>query len=34
MGKKELAEVRSRLGKTQKQISQLLGTSLKAIKHF
>ncbi|RZB33877.1 MAG: hypothetical protein SRB2_03270 [Desulfobacteraceae bacterium Eth-SRB2] len=33
-GKKELAEVRGRLGKTQKQISQLIDTSLKAIKNF
>jgi DNA-binding XRE family transcriptional regulator len=32
--KKELAEVRGRLGKTQKQMSQLIDTSLKAIKNF
>ncbi len=34
MEKKELAAIRHRLGKTQKEISQLLGISLKAIKSY
>ena len=34
MEKKELAKIRNYLGKTQKQMSQLLGTSLKAIKSY
>jgi len=34
MEKHELAEIRNRLGKTQKQLAQWLGVSLKAIKSF
>ena len=34
MEKQELAKIRSYLGKTQKQMAQLLGTSLKAIKSY
>jgi len=34
MGKKEFSEIRHRLEKTQKQMAQLLGTSLKAIQSF
>jgi len=34
MEKHELAEIRKHLGKTQKQLAQLLGVSLKAIKSF
>ena len=34
MEKQELAEIRSHMGKTQKQLAQLLGISLKAIKSF
>ena len=34
MEKKELAKIRNYLGKTQKQLAQLLGTSLKAIKSY
>ncbi len=34
MEKQELAEIRKHLGKTQKQLAQLLGVSLKAIKSF
>jgi len=34
MEKQELAEIRKHLGKTQKQLAQLLGISLKAIKSF
>lgn len=34
MEKHELAKIRSHLGKTQKQLAQLLGISLKAIKSF
>jgi len=34
MEKHELAEIRKHLGKTQKQLAQLLGISLKAIKSF
>jgi len=34
MNKKEIAEIRSQLGKTQKQMSQLLGTSLKSVQSF
>ena len=34
MEKKELATIRNYLGKTQKQMAQLLGTSLKAIKSY
>jgi DNA-binding XRE family transcriptional regulator len=34
MNRKEFAEVRDRLGKTQKQLAQLLGVSLKAIQSF
>ncbi len=34
MEKKELAKIRNYLGKTQKQMAQLLGTSLKAIKSY
>jgi hypothetical protein len=34
MDKKEFARIRARLGKTQSQMAQLLGTSLKAIQSF
>ncbi len=34
MGKKEFSKIRLYLGKTQTQIAQLLGTSLKAIQSF
>jgi hypothetical protein len=34
MEKKEFSEIRRYLGKTQKQMAQLLGTSLKAIQSF
>ena len=34
MKKQELAKIRHELGKTQKQLAQLLGISLKAIKSF
>jgi len=34
MGKKEFSEIRRSLGKTQNQMAQLLGTSLKAIQSF
>jgi len=34
MEKHELVEIRNHLGKTQKQLAQLLGVSLKAIKSF
>jgi DNA-binding XRE family transcriptional regulator len=34
MKKHELAEIRKHLGKTQKQLAQMLGVSLKAIKSF
>ena len=34
MEKQELAKIRNYLGKTQKQMAQLLGTSLKAIKSY
>jgi len=34
MEKKELAKIRTYLGKTQKQMSQLIGTSLKTIKSY
>ncbi len=34
MEKQELANIRKHLGKTQKQLAQLLGISLKAIKSF
>ncbi len=34
MSKKELAEIRRYLGKTQLQMAQLLGTSLKAVQSF
>ena len=34
MGKKEFSEIRHHLGKTQQQMAQLLGTSLKAIQSF
>ncbi len=34
MRKKEFAEARRHLGKTQKQLAQLPGTSLKAIQSF
>ena len=34
MEKHELAEIRKHLGKTQKQLAQLLGVSLKSIKSF
>ena len=34
MGKKEFSEIRRHLGKTQSQLAQLLGTSLKAIQSF
>jgi len=34
MNKKEFSKIRSHLGKTQKQMAQLLGVSLKAIQSF
>jgi putative transcriptional regulator len=34
MDKKEFSQIREQLGKTQKQMAQLLGTSLKAIQSF
>ncbi len=34
MEKEEFVEIRKRLGKTQKQIALLLGTSLRAVKSF
>jgi len=34
MDKKEFSQIRQHLGKTQKQMAQLLGTSLKAIQSF
>ena len=34
MVKKELSQIRQQLGKTQKQMAQLLGTSAKAIQSF
>jgi len=34
MGKKEFSKIRRHLGKTQRQLAQLLGTSLKAIQSF
>ena len=34
MGKKEFSKIRLYLGKTQSQMAQLLGTSLKAIQSF
>jgi len=34
MEKQEFAEIRIHLGKTQKQLAQLLGISLKAITSF
>lgn len=34
MGKKQFSEIRRRLGKTQLQMAQLLGISLKAIQSF
>jgi DNA-binding XRE family transcriptional regulator len=34
MERKEFSEIRSGLGKTQRQMAQLLGTSLKAIQSF
>ena len=34
MNKKEFSQIRRDLGKTQKQMAQLLGTSLKAIQSF
>jgi hypothetical protein len=34
MGKKEFSEIRHHLGKTQQQMAELLGTSLKAIQSF
>lgn len=34
MGKKEFSDIRRRLGKTQRQLAQLLGTSPKAIQSF
>jgi len=34
MEKQELVEIRTHLGKTQKQLAQLLGISLKTIKSF
>jgi len=34
MDKKEFSKIRSSLGKTQKQMAQLLGTSLKAVQSF
>ena len=34
MGKKEFSEIRHHLGKTQQQLAQLLGASLKAIQSF
>jgi DNA-binding XRE family transcriptional regulator len=34
MGKKEFSNIRHYLGKTQRQLAQLLGTSLKAVQSF
>jgi DNA-binding transcriptional regulator YiaG len=34
MGKKEFSQIRQQLGKTQKQLAQLLGTSPKAVQSF
>jgi hypothetical protein len=34
MGKKEFSKIRRHLGKTQSQLAQLLGTSLKAVQSF
>ena len=34
MGKKEFSKIRRHLGKTQSQLAQLLGSSLKAIQSF
>jgi DNA-binding XRE family transcriptional regulator len=34
MNKKEFFKIRSSLGRTQKQVAQLLGTSLKAVQSF
>ena len=34
MNKEEFSRIRSNLGKTQKQMAQLLGTSLKAVQSF
>jgi len=34
VGKKEFSEIRCHLGKTQRQLAQILGTSLKAIQSF
>jgi len=34
MGKEEFSQIRRHLGKTQNQLAQLLGTSLKAIQSF
>jgi len=34
MDTKEFSKIRSTLGKTQKQVAQLLGTSLKAVQSF
>ena len=34
MEKYELSEIRKHLGKTQKQLAQLLGVSLKTVKSF
>jgi DNA-binding XRE family transcriptional regulator len=34
MNKKEFAKIRNRLGKTQMQLAQLLGVSIKAIQSF
>lgn len=34
MDKKEFSQIREHLGKTQKQLAQLLGTSAKAIQSF
>jgi DNA-binding XRE family transcriptional regulator len=34
MNRKEFSSIRSTLGKTQKQVAQLLGTSLKAVQSF
>lgn len=34
MDKKEFSQIRKRLGKTQNQMAQLLGTSLKAVQSF
>ena len=34
MGRNEFSNIRAHLGKTQKELSQLLGTSLKAVQSF